>query len=304
LDEEKAIFSKRLDEMVEETRGTIAAVEQEARNSMRVLSMLVLAEQQVRAHNFDTAIRTLQNAYALDPNNQVTNYLLGYLYIVHKDYNSAIQRLEDAIRQEADFAPAIAALGLALRRKGDTLQPPEQKLLWSQAETKLLEALDSDERLTDAEGQSYYGTLGGLYRRQQRYKDAIEAYEHARKVTPNSSYPVSNLATLYTHEGNETKAHEYYQRVLRAAELQLDDDPRDVWTRADYAQAKLVLGDRDEARNQLTMVLEHARKERGVLDTVLSGLRFLNESPIPISGIEDMIELLEKAIAKLDDTKL
>src|SRR5690606_32366636 len=120
-----------------------------------------------------------------------TNYLLGYLYTLRKRFDDAIVRLEHALKQDADFAPAIAALGLALRRKGDAMQAPEQSAerarLYAEAESKLLRALDLDERLIDAEGESYYGTLGGLYRRQQRYQAALEAYEKAHTVTPNAS---------------------------------------------------------------------------------------------------------------------
>jgi tetratricopeptide (TPR) repeat protein len=154
----EAELAERLDAMVMQSKQDIADVEDEARDSFRVLSLLVLAEQQVRAHNIDTAIRTLQTAYEMVPNNQATNYLLGYLYASRKQFDLAIERLEHALRLEPDFTPAIAALGLAMRRKGDSLSAPEQRTeraaLWAQAESKLLEALRKDQRLTDADGES------------------------------------------------------------------------------------------------------------------------------------------------------
>ncbi|MBN1680756.1 MAG: tetratricopeptide repeat protein, partial [Anaerolineae bacterium] len=284
-----------LETMVAQTEVKIEATRQQAADSFRVLSMLVLAEQQVRAHNIDTATRTLESAYALDPDNQATNYLLGYLFTTQKRFDEAIAHLERALASEPHFAPAVAALGLALRRKGDSLAGEDQRtarsILWSQAETKLLEALDMDFRLTDANGESYFGTLGGLYRRQKRYDEALNAYERARQVTPNSSYPITNLATLHKHQGNDAQAGDYYRRVLRAAELRLDDDPRDYWTRADYAQAKLVLGEPDRALDELRTVIEHAQG-RAELESVRSGLHFLTESPTEIDGLYAMLAAL------------
>lgn len=303
LQELEQTLAGRLDTMLQQTMTQIETVQQQARDSFHVLSLLVLAEQQVRAHNLDTAIRTLQHAYDLAPDNHATNYLLGYLYTTRKQFDEAIARLEHCLKLEPDFAPAIAALGLALRRKGDGIdgedRQTERDRLWAQAENKLLQALETDSRLTDADGESYYGTLGGLYRRQNRYEAALRAYEQARQVTPGSSYPIINLASLYKHQGNDQEAEAYFRQVLRAAELQLDDDPRDYWTRADYAQAKLVLGRPAEALAELRTMLEHVQG-RGVLETVHSGLQFLAESPTPIKGLDDMITLIESALKEVD----
>jgi len=303
LDNLEKMLVGQLDSMVQTTTGQIADVRRQGRDSFRLLSLLVLAEQQVRAHNIETAIRTLQDAYKLDADNHAANYLLGYLYTTRKEFDKAIERLHHALEQDPNFTPALAALGLAMRRKGDSLHSQGQfaarDQLWAQAETKLLEALSQDPRLTDADGESYYGTLGGLYRRQGRYDQAIQAYEKAHAITPNSSYPIANLATLHIHQGHAEQSTRFFHRVLKTAELQLDDDPRDVWTRADYAQAKLVLGYPDEALEQIKMILDQ-KPERTVLDTVRNGLQFLADSRQPIQGLEAMIELLNQAIAKLD----
>src|SRR5260221_6287774 len=48
--------------------------------AIRALSLLQLGEQQLKARNIQSALRTYQEAYALDPNNPATNYFLGYLY--------------------------------------------------------------------------------------------------------------------------------------------------------------------------------------------------------------------------------
>ncbi len=170
----------------------------------------------------------------------------AYLYSLRREYDRAIKHLEDSLAREDGFAPAIAALGLALRRKGDSLTADAERAqrneYWSQAEMRLLNALRLDPHLTDAEGESYYGSLGGLYRRQGRYADAIDAYRRAEQITPASSYPLINLASLYWHQGEAEKARAYFERVHDAARLKLDTNPLDNWARADFAQALAALG--------------------------------------------------------------
>jgi tetratricopeptide (TPR) repeat protein len=224
---------------------------------------------------------------------------LGYLYIQRKQIDLALNHLEHALKSEQNFTPGIAALGLALRRKGDSLDndghQAERDLFWGQAESRLLEALSQDHRLTDADGESYFGTLGGLYRRQKRYYAALDAYERAYQVTPNSSYPLINLASIHTHEGNLKQARHYFEKVVEQARLALDDDPRNAWRRCDLAQALLVMSQQDEALKELRAVIKQD-PERSVLETVRSGLSFLSESPERIAGLDEMISLLDETL--------
>jgi len=291
-------------QLVEHNRAEIEDIRKYGRDSMRVVSLQLVAEQQVRAHNLATALKTLTAAHELEPTNQATNYLLGYLYTARKEFDKAIEYLQSALKPEATFTPALAALGLALRRKGDAITDPdrmeERDRLWAQAEICLLDALKPDPSLTDMDGESYYGTLGGLYRRQGRYQEALRAYDKARKCTPASSYPIINLAALHTRLGNLEEARHYFERVLENALLELDDDPRNMWTRMDYAQALLVLGRRDEALAQLRIVLDQG-PERSLLETVHNGLCFLAESNTVIDGLADMIAEMEVALAAHQD---
>ena len=274
------------------------------RDDFRVLSLQLLAEQQVRAHNVKTAISTLQNALAIKEDDPSANYLLGYLYTTLKGkIDRAIEHLQRALEREPDFAPAIAALGLALRRKGDAIdveaEPErlaERNRYWAQAEERLLDALSRDRSLTDADGESYYGTRGGLYRRQGRHGDALHAYEQAHEVTPESSYPIVNLAALYAHQGDAERARHFFRMVEQKARLTLDDDPRNAWARGDLAQSLLVQGKLDEAQQQMQMLIGQ-KPPANVLGTLLNGLQFLAEAPNSPEGIGTLIALLEDALA-------
>ena len=268
--------------------------------SFRVQSLQLLAEQQVRAHNFDTAIVTLKSALAIRENDHATNYLLGYLYTQRKEIDLAIAHLERALTRDPAFTPAIAALGLALRRKGDSMSDPalreERDHYWEQAEANLRQALGKDPKLTDADGESYFGTLGGLYRRQEHYYAALDAYERAHHVTPTKSYPIINLASIHTYLGNKADSEHYFTEVTKWAALQLDDDPRDAWTRCDMAQAKLVLGEKSSAFRHIRRVVDQT-PEAGVLETVRSGLVFLLGAPHTIDGLQEMIDLIDEVLS-------
>lgn len=271
-----------------------------AENSFKVLSQQLLAEQQVRARNYKTAIETLEEAHAIEPENQTTNYLLGYLYTARRQFGEAMEHLNQALATNPDFAPALAALGLAQRRMGDKVSDiDDRNEQWAEAEINLLRALKIDSNLLDADGESYYGTLGGLYRRQNRHEDALHAYQHAVDVTPQSSYPAGNLAILYKYTGRDEEALEAYLRVQEIAEAILDDNPSDHWARLDLAQSLLVQGRVDEAMREYKNLVMR-QPPAGALDSGASGLEFLSQSPSSINGIEEAIQILKEALADRD----
>ncbi len=274
---------------------------QRAENSFKVLSQQLLAEQQVRARNYKTAIETLEEAYTIEPDNQTTNYLLGYLYTARRQFGDAMEHLNQALAINPDFAPALAALGLAQRRMGDKVSDIDARNeQWAEAEINLLRALKVDGNLLDADGESYYGTLGGLYRRQNRHEDALHAYQHAVRVTPQASYPAGNLAILYKFTGRDEEALDAYVRVQEIAETILDDNPSDHWARLDLAQALLVQGRVDEAlREYKNLVMR--QPPAGALDSGASGLEFLSQSPSPVNSIEEAIQILKEALAEREN---
>ena len=190
-------------------------------------------------------------------------------------------------------------LGLALRRQGDRAgraRPGRRARAWEQAEARLKEALARDPRLTDAEGESYYGTVGGLYRRQGRLYAALDAYERARSVTPHSSYPLINLASLHKRLGNDAEAEQAFRDVVQRAQWQLDDDPRDNWTRCDLAQAYLVLGQPDAAFQHFARVLDQG-PSRACWKRCAAGWPS-SAVPTPIQRLDALIARIDEALAR------
>lgn len=273
----------------------VSAAQRRAENTFRALSLVLLAEQQIRAHNRETAISTLEEAIPLDPDNQTTNYLLGYLYVGRKRFEDALTFLDRALQSNPNFAPALAAKGLALSRLSNQIHnnPMRQNQFRAEAEVNLTKALQSDPSLLDADGESYFATLGGIYKRQNRMDEAVDAYQQAVSITPSNSYPIGNLANLYKSLGHEEDAHDAFLRVIRIAETKLENELGDIWTRFDLALGYIVTGQLERALAQYDVVYQQGVSV-GELEIALEGLRVLATAPTPPDGIE-------QAITKLSD---
>lgn len=220
----------------------------EAENATLALSMLPLAERQYRASDYVGALKTYQQALALDIDNPIILYRLGYVYEkldmledaeIHLQQAREIYRLRAESTEdqqiELDFAPALAALGLTLRKKAARMDEhdTQREIMMDQAKHALITALQLQPSLVDEDGESWYGSLGGWYMRNGNSEKAIECYEKAARVTPNSSYPLVNLARLYMDRGNRTMMLSKFQQAERAARAKTQSEPSDFYSHGD-----------------------------------------------------------------------
>ena len=97
LDQLEKTLTEELRRIIQQTQEDIGEVKQEGRDAFRVLRLQLLAEQQVRSHNIDSAIDTLLTAHRLDADDHATNYLLGYLFTSRKEIEKALGYLEHAL---------------------------------------------------------------------------------------------------------------------------------------------------------------------------------------------------------------
>src|SRR5258708_3858584 len=230
---------------------TTQAMLHQGETAILALALLQLGRQQVSSGNLDTALQLLTEAHELDPNSPATNYFLGDVYIRLGEADKGIEYLGHAMRDK-EYMPMEAALAYALRMKGDQeTDPNKRNRYYAQAEERFLKILEKSPHLLDINGEALAGSLGGLYRRENRLADAIRSYEQASAVTPDSSYPVSKLAILYALQGNQVRATAYFQRTILLASRELDGDPFDTWARFDMITAQVALGKVDEALKTL-----------------------------------------------------
>ncbi len=228
-------------------------------NALLAQSLLPLGERQYRAQDFIGALDTYNLALKLDPNNLMIHYRLGYVNTQSGNLEEAKKHLARALEIETHFAPALAALGYVVRRLGEKLEEGiERDKMFNRAENYMLEALEISPKLVDEDDESWWGALGGLYRRRGQIDDAIRAYQRATEVTPHSSYGLGNLALLYMKTHNRERMLKTYKRVEKLAYAEAIASVDNYWGYADLVISRLALGKIEEAKEALDTALEIA----------------------------------------------
>ncbi|MFP4321667.1 MAG: hypothetical protein ACLFTK_04370 [Anaerolineales bacterium] len=277
----------------------IEAATRQAENAFEALSHHVLAQRLARDNNIDAAIQSCRESHKLDANNVPNNYLLGTLLIRKDQLDEAIQHLTQAFRIDGEdgdsIAPVKAALGLAVRKKGDkVIDTLERNHIYNLAENYLLEAMQQDPHLLNEEKESYFGVLGSLYRRQGRVADAIAAYRRAAQMTPRRSYPEINLAMLYLAQGDPEQFRRHRDMAYIKADRRLQDTPEDYWAKYDVALATLLNEEPDEAARLFDEALE-LTPDISTLDSVLARIEYVRGLSIEAAQVDAMIQKFQDA---------
>ncbi len=280
----------RLEQSVVEQRESVA-------QANVAMSFVSLGDRQYRSKDFSGAIDTYLRALELDPNNLITHYRLGYVYTQSGLLDEAQPHLARALELEKNFPPALAALGYVYRRMGEKMPHGiERDKMINRAESLLLEALGASPKLVDEDGESWWGSLGGLYRRRNQIDEAINAYERAAEVTPQSSYAFSNLALLFMQKQNRDAMIKTYYRVEQLAQHEVQAEVDNYWAYADLLTSRLALSKVKEAEETLVQVLEVAPPEapfffESLLDTLGRLVAALGENQA--DHVKRAIEIIE-----------
>ncbi len=249
-----------------------ATVEKSVGSATRALSFLPLGERQYRSGDLGGARAIYERALRLDPLNPVINYRMGYTCSQSGALDEAERYLRQALASEPDFAPALASLGYVYRRRAEEMpEGLERARAFNEAERHLTQALALLPNLVDDDGESWWGSLGGLYRRRGQLTEAVSAYREAARVTPASSYAYVNLALLGMQQyGVEAMRETWGQaQQLAAAETRADVD--NYWGYADLVTTSLALGDAAAADDALTAFFRSIPAEADQVPQVLRG---------------------------------
>jgi tetratricopeptide (TPR) repeat protein len=140
--------------------------------------------------------------------------------------------------------------------------------------------------------------LGGLYRRQQDYRRALEYYQQAVAADPTSAYALGNVASLAWYLGDEKLAREMFIRTGQAAQERLDtlESLEPYWDYFDLGLSQLMLGKTEDAKQSYAKAIEFTPSKvhfEGVLNNF--SLLKKNTHAHPISGIDEIMEMIEAA---------
>lgn len=269
---EFAELSQQLLKAVEEQRNEAAKATADA---ALATALLGFGERQFKATDFNGAVDTYKRALALDGNNPVVYYKLGYAHVHMGELEDAEVNLKHSLAIDPQFDPAKVALGYVYRRKGEKMKESiEREQTLNMAERWMLEGLQASPKLVDEDGESWWGALGGLYKRRHQTDQALYAYQQAAIVTPNSSYPFNNLANLYGASGDLDSMLKMWGRVERLAAAEVQAEVGNYWGYFDLLTAHLATGHPDKAEDILPAVLGTVPPDAVyALDTLVDTLR-------------------------------
>lgn len=283
------------------------------------IAWLLQADQEFRLKNYSQAMRFAEHVLHHNPENPLALYILGWLKVqyVPEGLDEGIDHLENLLkvmgRLDWKWLTAQAAYGVALRRKARQHkdQPEAMRTYLHRAESQLLDALTQNRSLMDFNRESFWGPVGGIRRELGEIQAAIDAYEIALSVTPGSSYPQGNLATLYlyqaTHANNDEEREQWVTKARRAfqdtnvfARAELATMPNDYFHLMDIAMSSVMNGDLQDGKEFLERALA-TETPASLLRVSLHGWRDLQKYT-PESWtqqhatISEAIEQMESAI--------
>jgi tetratricopeptide (TPR) repeat protein len=295
------------------------ATEESLRDTINDVSRLLQADQEFRRSNHEDAYRFVNMVLEHDEDNPQALYIAGWLETHHilGKQEEGIDHLKRLLEIEVDWPSAMAAYGVALRRKAIRLrdQKGDQQgfnNLMNKAVGQLHLALGQSPQLVDFNQESFWGPVGGIMRDLGRIDEGIEAYKKALKITPGSSYPQGNLATLLLQKAQQTGTEEAVQEALRAyretlrfAEVELSINPNDYFLIMDMAMSKTILafdnpGYFEDARRNLEQALEMS-VTLGALSTSRRGWNYLRDYLPDDPKWKPVEEAIERAINKIDE---
>jgi tetratricopeptide (TPR) repeat protein len=165
---------------------------------------LSLADMYLSLKAYEQAAAAYQRALQMDPQNTQAHSNLGYVY-------AQLGRLDEAIQEN------LQVLQLAPE---DYVSYRNLVLLYRDA-GRLDEAIQQAEQMLEVtpenEQEIGYVLLGSLYEASERPAEAIEAYQAALSVAPDSIQALSGLGNLHLQAGNLDEAVQVFEALAQVA---------------------------------------------------------------------------------------
>ena len=150
--------------------------------------------------SLEKAVELTQKSISLDPKDSRPYALLGYLYVMKRDYDKAIAEGEKAVALDPGGAQTHAWLGMSLNyadRPKDAIPVFEKAI-----------------RLNPNGPASWFLNFGTSYRMMGQYQEAITQYKKALRIAPNNILAHLALAGTYSLLGRDEEAHAEAAEVI------------------------------------------------------------------------------------------
>ena len=150
--------------------------------------------------SMEQAADLAMKALDLDASQADVHALLGYVYLLKRDYDRAIAEGERAVSLNPNYADAYAWLAMILTSAG---KPTEAIVMIKKAM-----------RLNPRSPNWFFTTLGDAYLWAQRYSEAVGEYSNAVQNSPGYLFAYLGLTASYSLLGREKEAAETAAKVL------------------------------------------------------------------------------------------
>jgi tetratricopeptide (TPR) repeat protein len=216
-------------------------------------------------------------------------------------YETAIDCLKVAIQKESEFGQAHMEYGLAIRFQADeTFRSSKDEDARDDTYREVISHLKRAIELLPSDEEPF-ATLGGTYRRLNKYQRSLEYYKKALAVNPQSSYALGNVGLLALHEGDKNLAYETFKQVESVATEHIERASSDAlyWHYYNRGMARPVLNQKEDALKDYRIAILQTPAP-GVFWSVKDGLKFLKGSKVkqPLDGLEDALNMIEDALNK------
>lgn len=277
---------------IKEVRESMAKMRVEANKTREALVYIGLADRLFNERNVAEALTMYKKAGSMLPKDAQVQYVLGRIYSGVGDYDAAISALSASHSQDTiEQARTLKELGLAYRRRWEVTRHEAD---FQQA----IEHLQKSNSLNPNDSDTL-AIMGGAYRRKKQYQESYNYYQRAWQANPGSSYALSNLASLAWRIGKQHEAQMYFGYTKTAAENRLKQGQSEkFWDYYDLALAQLALGDLAQSRQSYQRAIQETRHVT-TFDGVLDNLYMLQQAPQAMSGLNEIICLVEEARGKL-----
>jgi adenylate cyclase len=151
--------------------------------------------------SLDKAVELTQKAISLDPKDSRHYALLGYLYVMKREYDKAIVEGEKAVALDPGGADAHAWLGMILN--------------YADRPKEAIPVFEKAIRLNPFGPTWYFLNFGTSYRMIEQYQEAITQYKKALRIAPNNIMAHLSLAGTYSLLGRNEEARAEAEEVLR-----------------------------------------------------------------------------------------
>jgi len=180
------------------------------------------------------AVAALENCLDLFPNNTKTQLKLSEYYLILKQYEKSIQLAGTLLERDPTNPDGYFLMGMNYRAKGDLVR----------AKNSFQATIENDPDQIDA-----WLILGEMYE-QEKDPKALDYYNGALSVDPNSILAKHSMAFYLQNNGDIPRAQKLYEEIILADR--------------DYVQAPVNSGilyleqsDFEKARAQFNIVIEN-----------------------------------------------